>query len=61
MGMASMKSSLSVYDFLRVVPYQCLSSSGADKLAGVVEKMARAEGLPAHAQAALMRSKKVNR
>jgi len=60
MGMASMKSSLSVYDFLRVVPYQCLSSSGADKLAGVVEKMARAEGLPAHAQAALMRSKKVN-
>lgn len=60
MGTASMKSSLSVYDFLRVVPYQCLSSSGADKLAGVVEKMARAEGLPAHAQAALMRSKKVN-
>ena len=55
MGAAAMKSALSVYDFLKVMPYQSLTSAGASKLSATVDTMARSEGLPAHADAALMR------
>jgi histidinol dehydrogenase len=54
-GTASMKSSLSVYDFLKVIPYQSISDAGAAKLSKTVDILARAEGLPAHADAALAR------
>jgi histidinol dehydrogenase len=57
-GAASMKSSLSVYDFVKIIPYQSISSSGATSLSGVVDVLARAEGLPAHASAALARARK---
>jgi histidinol dehydrogenase len=57
-GTASMKSSLSVYDFLKIIPYQMLTDAGAAKLSKVVDILARAEGLPAHADAALARAKK---
>jgi len=55
-GVASMKSALTVYDFLKVIPYQEITGKGALKLAGVVDTMARSEGLPAHADAALLRA-----
>jgi len=61
MGTASMKSSLSVYDFLKVIPFQSISRDGALRLAGVVDQIARAEGLPAHAAAAGLRAAKVKR
>jgi histidinol dehydrogenase len=57
-GTAAMKSSLSVYDFLKIIPYQRISESGAAKLSRVVDILARAEGLPAHADAALARTRK---
>jgi histidinol dehydrogenase len=59
MGTAAMKSSLSVYDFLKIIPYQSISREGASRLGGVVDVMARAEGLPAHAEAANLRARKV--
>ncbi|MBU0624697.1 MAG: histidinol dehydrogenase, partial [Candidatus Thermoplasmatota archaeon] len=58
-GMAAMKSSLSVYDFLKIIPYQRISRIGAAKLSKVVAVMARAEGFPAHAEAALARTRKM--
>ena len=57
-GTASMKSSLSVYDFLRIIPYQKISEAGAAKLSRTVDILARAEGLPAHADAALAHVRK---
>ena len=60
-GTASMRSSLSVYDFLKIIPYQCMSDSGAAKLSSVVDVLARAEGLPAHADSALARARKGGR
>jgi histidinol dehydrogenase len=61
-GVASMKSCLSVYDFLKVIPYQKISEVGAAKLSKVAGILARAEGLPAHADAALARvAEKVRR
>lgn len=59
MGTASARSSLSTYDFLKVVPYQAISESGARELGEVAEQMASAEGLPGHARAAQMRMKVV--
>jgi histidinol dehydrogenase len=56
MGTARSKSALSVYDFLKIVPYQELTQSGARQLAPVVEKLAMAEGLPNHAAAARARA-----
>ena len=56
MGVASMKSSLSVYDFLKILPYQELNAQGAAALAPTVEAIARSEGLPAHAAAARRRA-----
>lgn len=58
-GTAAMKSSLSVYDFLKIIPYQCISRIGAARLSKVVDVLARAEGLPAHAEAALARTRNV--
>jgi histidinol dehydrogenase len=60
-GVAAVKSSLTVGDFLKVIPYQELSASGAGKLSKTVETLARSEGLPAHAEAALARARKVKR
>ena len=56
-GVASMRSSLSTYDFLKIVPYQALTRQGASTLVGTTELMSCAEGLPGHAQAAAMRMK----
>lgn len=55
MGTASARSSLSTYDFLKVIPYQELTGPGASRLAPLTERMAAAEGLPGHAQAARLR------
>ena len=55
MGRASVRSSLSTYDFLKVIPYQELTRAGASSLAPATELMATAEGLPGHARAASMR------
>jgi histidinol dehydrogenase len=60
-GAASMKSALAVYDFLKIIPYQSVTQEGAQELADVVEVIAKAEGLDAHADAAQMRKKKGNR
>jgi histidinol dehydrogenase len=60
-GVAAVKSSLTVYDFLKLIPYQQLTALGARKLSKTVETLARSEGLPAHAEAALARAKKVRR
>ena len=54
-GTASARSSLSTYDFMKVIPYQELTASGASRLAPLAERMATAEGLPGHAQAARLR------
>jgi len=58
-GTASMKSALGVYDFVKVMPYQNISSRGAEELSRTVEVLARAEGLPAHAKAAASRARRV--
>lgn len=58
-GVAAAKSSLTVYDFLKIIPYQELSAAGARKLSKTAETLARAEGLPAHAAAAVARARKV--
>ncbi len=55
-GTASMRSSLSVFDFLKVIPYQGINRDGAAKLSRVVDVLARAEGLHAHADAAVARA-----
>ena len=60
-GAAAMKSSLSVYDFMKVIPYQEVSRQGAAELSEIVGVMARSEGLPAHADAAALRARKVKR
>lgn len=60
-GVASMKSSLSVYDFLKIIPYQSISQEGATRLAPVVSLLARSEGLPSHADAATLRSRRTKR
>ncbi|MCJ7488576.1 MAG: histidinol dehydrogenase [Thermoplasmata archaeon] len=56
MGTARSRSALSVYDFLKIVPYQQLSVQGAATLAPVVTALAEAEGLPNHAIAARLRT-----
>lgn len=58
-GTASMRSSLGVYDFLKIIPYQSISAAGAAGLSRTVQTIALAEGLPAHAEAALARARKV--
>lgn len=51
-GLAVGASSLSVYDFLKVMSYQAITPDGAKALAPVVARVASAEGLPNHAKAA---------
>ena len=60
-GMAAMKSALGVNDFVKMMPYQEISERGARTLAETVAVLARSEGLPAHADAALARRTKVGR
>ncbi len=55
-GMARSRSSLSVYDFVKTIPYQRLTRKGAKRLAPVVTELAEAEGLPGHAVAANARA-----
>jgi histidinol dehydrogenase len=55
MGTARARSSLSTFDFVKIIPYQAISPAGASSLAPVVELMASAEGLPGHASAAALR------
>ena len=55
MGTARARSGLSVYDFLKVLPYQQLTQKGAATLAPMAALMAESEGLPNHAEAARMR------
>jgi len=56
MGTARSRSALSVYDFLKIVPYQQLSVQGAATLSSVVTALAEVEGLPNHAIAARLRA-----
>ncbi len=56
MGTARSRSALSVYDFLKILPYQQLSVRGATTFAPVVTALAYAEGLPNHAIAARLRA-----
>jgi len=58
MGLAATRGALSPLDFIKLIPYQRTSRSGANKLAKVAAKIARAEGLEAHARAAESRLKK---
>lgn len=60
-GTAAASSALSVYDFIKVMPYQEMSGAGAYALSRVVATLASAEGLPGHAQAALARAGRVNK
>ncbi len=56
-GRASMRSGLSTYDFVKVISYQSISSSGARRLAPVASEIAVSEGLPAHALSAVSRAR----
>lgn len=58
-GVARMRSTLGVYDFLKIIPFQSISSNGVKKLAGTVDILARSEGLPAHAEAAMARRRRL--
>lgn len=60
-GMARSKSTLSVYDFQKVIPYQSMTRRGASVLSGTVGILARSEGLPAHAEAAEARKEGVTK
>jgi histidinol dehydrogenase len=55
-GRARSFSGLSVLDFLRFFNWQDVSPAGAAGMVEDVERLARAEGLPAHAHAARVRS-----
>jgi histidinol dehydrogenase len=57
MGLALTRGALSPLDFVKIIPYQRTSRSGAQKLAKVAAEIARAEGLEAHARAAESRLK----
>ncbi len=58
-GVARMRSTLCVNDFLKTIPYQSISSNGVKELAGIVDILARSEGLPAHAEAAMARRRRL--
>lgn len=58
MGLALTRGALSPLDFVKIIPYQRTSRSGAQKLAKVAAEIARAEGLEAHARAAESRLRK---
>jgi len=58
MGLAATRGALSPLDFVKIIPYQRTSRSGANKMAKTAATIARAEGLEAHARAAEARAKK---
>lgn len=58
MGLAATRGALSPLDFVKIIPYQRTSRSGAKKMAKTAATIARAEGLEAHARAAEARAKK---
>jgi len=58
MGLAATRGALSPLDFIKMIPYQRTSRSGANRMAKVAATIARAEGLEAHARAAESRAKK---
>jgi len=58
MGLAATRGALSPLDFVKLIPYQRTSKSGAQKLAKIAAEIARAEGLEAHARAAESRLRK---
>lgn len=58
MGLAERRGALSPMDFVKIIPYQRTSRSGAQRLADVASVIARAEGFEAHARAAESRVKK---
>jgi histidinol dehydrogenase len=55
-GLARAYSGLSTLDFVRWTTYQIVSSAAAAALAGPTAALASAEGLPGHAEAALLRA-----
>jgi histidinol dehydrogenase len=57
-GVSSARSSLSTYDFLKIIPYQAITSAGAASLSPITVALATAEGLPAHARAASLRCRR---
>lgn len=61
MGAAASRSALSVLDFVKMIPYQVIREKGAARLAPVVDVLAHAEGLEAHARAALARARSAER
>lgn len=54
-GQARFRGGLSVTDFVKVITVQRLSAKGFQRIAPVIECLAEAEGLPAHAQSARVR------
>jgi histidinol dehydrogenase len=57
-GKARFFSAINVRDFQKVIPFISLDKPSFEKIAPAGAKMARAEGLPAHAQAINSRLKK---
>lgn len=58
-GWARSHSGVNLDSFVRKITYQELSPEGMSQLGGVIVEMARAEGLDAHANAALIRMKNI--
>lgn len=58
MGLAAKRGALSPLDFIKLIPFQRTSRTGAQRLASIAAEIARAEGLEAHARAAESRLKK---
>lgn len=58
-GWASSHSGVNLDSFIRKITYQELTPEGMTQLGDVIVEMARAEGLDAHANAALIRMKKL--
>jgi histidinol dehydrogenase len=54
-GLARFRGGLSVMDFVKIVTVQELSAKGLQRIAPSVECLARAEGLPAHAESVRLR------
>lgn len=58
-GVARMRSTLCVSDFQKTISYQSISPVGVRELSGIVNTLARSEGLPAHADAAMARMRRL--
>ncbi len=55
-GLARLRGGLSVYDFLKIITVQELTSAGLARLAPDIAVLARAEGLEAHARSVELRA-----